>query len=59
MNHPVAEHLAHESVRARLREADRNRLIAAARRARRAERMAQRAERAQLRAAKAWARVAH
>lgn len=58
MNHPVVEHLAHESVRARLREAEHSRLVAAARRARRAERMAQRAERARHRAAKAWARVA-
>lgn len=56
---PVAEHLARESVQARLREADEHRLISAARQARRAERMAQRAERAQHRAAKAWARVAH
>ncbi len=56
---PAVEDLAREGVRTRLREAENGRLVAAARRARRAERMTERAARAQHRAAKAWARVAH
>lgn len=53
----VNEDLARERVRARLAEAEHERMLSSARRIRRAARLVKRAERAQRRAALALARV--